>query len=88
MQRRQARYGLNEIVETGGRGSLRILWDQLTGAMVILLIVAATVSIYLREFTDAGVISAIIVLNALLGFIQDYRAERALAACRFCGSTW
>ena len=78
----QARYGLNEIVETGGRGPLGIFWDQLSGAMVVLLIVAAIVSLYLREFADAGVIAAIVVLNAMLGFVQDYRAERALAALR------
>ena len=79
---RRLRYGLNEIVETGGRGPLRILWEQLSGAMVVLLIVAAAVSIYLNEMVDAGVIVAIVVLNAMLGFFQDYRAERALAALK------
>ncbi len=79
---RQARYGLNELVETGGRGPGRILWEQVSGAMVVLLIMAAGVSAFLHEYTDAGVILAIVVLNALLGFFQDYRAERALAALK------
>ncbi len=78
----QARYGLNELVETGGRGLWRILGEQVSGAMVLLLIVAAGVSAFLHEYTDAGVIIAIVVLNALLGFFQDYRAERALAALK------
>lgn len=82
VERLRERHGLNEMVETGGRGPWRILWEQLSGAMVVLLIVAAGVSIYLREFADAGVIGAIVILNALLGFVQDYRAERALAALK------
>ncbi len=77
-----AKYGLNELVETAGRSPWRILWEQLSGAMVLLLIVAAVVSLLLQEFTDAVVILAIVALNAVLGFVQDYRAEKALAALR------
>ncbi|MEQ8787804.1 MAG: cation-translocating P-type ATPase [Pirellulaceae bacterium] len=80
--KRQAKVGPNELRETGGRSALVILWDQLRGAMVLLLVVAAGVSIYLDEYADAGVVAAIIVLNAALGFAQDYRAEKALAALK------
>ncbi len=79
---RHERYGPNEIIEIGGRGPLRIVWEQLSSAMVVLLIVAAIVSVYLGEWADAAVIGAIVLLNGLLGFIQDYRAERALAALK------
>ncbi len=79
---RRARYGPNELVETGGRGPWRILWEQLSGAMVVLLIVAAGVSAFLHEYTDSAVILVIVVLNAALGFAQDYRAEKALAALK------
>lgn len=77
--KRREQYGPNELVETGGRGALRILWEQLSGAMIILLIGAAGVSAFLHEYTDAIVILAIVAINAALGFVQDYRAERALA---------
>ena len=80
--RRRQQYGLNELVEVGGRGPLRIVWEQLSSAMVMLLVAAALVSVYLHEYIDAGAICAIIVLNAALGFFQDYRAERALAALK------
>lgn len=79
---RRVEYGPNELVETGGRGPWRILWEQLSGAMVLLLVVAAAVSLLLHEYTDAIVIMAIVVLNSALGFAQDYRAEKALAALK------
>lgn len=79
---RLAKDGPNELVETGGRGPWRILWEQLSGAMVVLLIVAAGVSGFLGEYIDTVVILIIVVLNAVLGFVQDYRAEKALAALK------
>lgn len=79
---RCAQYGPNQLAETGGRGPWRILWEQLSGAMVVLLIVAAGVSAFLHEYTDAAVILVIVMLNAALGFGQDYRAEKALAALK------
>ncbi len=80
--RRRSVHGLNRLVETGGRSVFLILWEQLSGALVIMLIAAAGVSLYLGELKDAVVITIIIVLNALLGFVQDFRAERAMAALR------
>ncbi len=81
-ERRLREHGPNELVETGGRGPLLILWEQISGAMVLLLVVAALVSLYLGEYKDAAVISIIVGLNAILGFFQDYRAEKALAALK------
>jgi Ca2+-transporting ATPase len=79
---RLAKYGPNELIESGGRRPWSILWEQLSGAMVLMLIVAAAVSAILHEYTDALVIVAIVLINATLGFVQDYRAERALAALK------
>ena len=79
---RRERYGPNELVERQGRGPWRILWEQLCEPMVFMLIIAAGVSAAIREYPDAAAIAVIVVLNALLGFVQDYRAERALAALK------
>ncbi len=80
--RRLARHGRNELVEKGATGPLRLLWEQLTAVMVLILIGAAALSLVLGKFLEAGAIGAIVVLFALLGFLQEYRAEKAIAALR------
>ena len=63
-------------------GFLALLWDQLKDFVVMLLIVAAIISIFLGEIVDAAAILAIVVLNAVLGIVQERRAEEALAALK------
>ncbi len=81
-QRRLAEHGPNELIERGLKSSWRILWEQLTAVMVVILIIAAVVSAVLGDHKDAVAILAIVVLNAVLGFIQEYRAEKAMAALK------
>ena len=80
--RRLGEQGRNELTETGGRTVWGILYEQFAEAMVILLAAAALVSLLLGEYADAAVILLIVVLNAALGFFQDYRAEKAMAALK------
>lgn len=82
VKRRQQQYGPNALIERGAKSPWRLLLSQFTEVMVIILIIAAAVSILLGEFTDAIVILAIVILNAALGFSQDYRAEQAMAALK------
>ncbi len=77
-----AEYGRNELQERPGRSALSILVDQFRGPMILLLASAAIISAVLHEFVDAVAILAIIILNAILGFFQDFRAERAMAALK------
>ncbi|KAA3648472.1 MAG: cation-translocating P-type ATPase [Chloroflexi bacterium] len=81
-ERRQNEYGLNELIETGGKGPWRILLSQFAETMVIVLIVAAVVSYFVGDLKDALVILLIVILNAILGFTQEYRAEQAMAALK------
>jgi Ca2+-transporting ATPase len=81
-QRRLEEVGLNELVERGAKSAWWILYDQLREIMVIILLVAAIVSALLHEYNDVIVIMAIVVLNAILGFSQEYRAEQAIAALK------
>jgi len=80
--RRLQQYGPNELVERGMKSRWRILWEQFTGVMVIVLLVAALISFLLQEYTDTIVIMAIVVLNAVLGYTQEARAEEAIAALK------
>ncbi len=81
-QHRLALYGTNELIERGVKNPWRILWEQVTAVMVLILIIAAIVSLALGEYDDAAVILIIVVLNAILGFTQENRAEQAIAALK------
>jgi len=75
-------YGLNQLEETEGRHPLSILAAQFTEVMVIILIIAAVVSYFIGDLKDTVAILIIVILNAILGFSQEYRAERAMAALK------
>jgi hypothetical protein len=79
---RRARFGPNALEERGGRSPWRLLLDQFASTLVIVLLIAAAVSAAVGSFKDAVAIFAIVLLNAALGFTQEYRAERAMAALR------
>jgi P-type Ca2+ transporter type 2C len=78
--RRLEERGANELEDRGTRSPWAILWDQFTSTMIVILIVAALASALLGDYEDSIAIAVIVVLNAALGFGQEYRAERAMAA--------
>jgi len=80
--RRAARFGPNEIRERAPRPSWRMLLDQFTDFMILVLIAAAIISGIIGEPPDAIAIIVIVLLNGVIGFIQEYRAERAVAALK------
>ena len=84
---RLQQYGTNELQEFGSRKPLSILIEQFTNIMLVMLIAVAVVSAILDlrsgDFPkDAIAISFIVILNGLLGFLQESRAEKALAALK------
>jgi P-type Ca2+ transporter type 2C len=79
---RLAQVGLNELVEQGRKNPLRLLLSQFTSTLVLILIAAAVVSAFLGKTTETVAIAAIVVLFGLLGFFQEYQAEKAIAALK------
>lgn len=80
--RRLVTHGPNELPETAPPSPFHIFLSQFSSLIIWVLIGAAVVSAGLQEWLDAGAIAAIVVLNGLLGFIQEYKAERSLAALK------
>ena len=81
-KRRLEHYGPNQLTEAPRPTFLQMLWEQLNNFVVILLIVASVVSALLGDYIEAAAIMAIVVLNAILGIVQERRAEEALAALK------
>jgi Ca2+-transporting ATPase len=77
--RRQV-YGDNQLAGDGGSRPALILVRQFTDLMIVVLVVAALVAGLIGEMLDAVAILVIVLLNGIVGFIQEYRAERALQA--------
>jgi len=77
---RLARYGANELAERPRPGFWQLLLGQFNNFLIIILIVSAAVSFLLGEMVEAGAIMAIVILNAVLGVVQESKAEEALAA--------
>jgi Ca2+-transporting ATPase len=78
--RRLSIYGPNSIHVKERRTPLRILLSQFKDFMILVLVVAAILSGIIGDLKDTLVIAAIVFLNGVIGFIQEYRAERALEA--------
>ena len=77
-RKRLTEYGENKIKEGKKRNILTIFIDQFRDFMIVVLLVATGLSFIMGEFTDGLTIFAIVILNGLMGFIQEYRAEKSL----------
>jgi P-type Ca2+ transporter type 2C len=96
IEQRLQKYGTNELEEHGGRSAWQILLDQFTNIMLLMLIGVAFISGFLDlmalrggtlkpgevPFKDTIAIMAIVILNGILGYVQESRAEKALAALK------
>ena len=80
--RRLNKWGYNTIQEKKQKGMAEIFLDQFRDFMVLVLLGATFISGMLKEYSDALTILVIVFLNAILGFVQEYRAERSFAALK------
>ena len=77
---RQARHGRNEVPSAPRRSPLARAWAQVNNPLIIVLIAAGAVTLLLRDYIDSAVIFAVVVVNAIIGFVQEGKAEQAIAA--------
>jgi Ca2+-transporting ATPase len=75
-------HGPNELAEKGRKNAWRILLAQVKEVMILILVAAVVISAALQEYIDAIVIFIIVVLNTILGFWQEFKAENAMAALK------
>ena len=79
---RQRHYGENELREAPPRSLIVRIGAQLCDSLIFVLFAAAGISLLLGEYGDAGVILAVVVLNATVGVIQEGKAEKALESLK------
>jgi len=81
-KRRLETYGYNELKKEEGVSPLTLFFNQFKNILIIILLIAIVLSALVGEVVDAAIIGVIVVFCAVLGFIQEYRAERALEALK------
>lgn len=81
-QSRLGQYGPNELRQEGKASPLALFFNQFKNILIVILLIATLLSALVGEYVDAVIIFVIIVFCAGLGFIQEYRAERALEALK------
>ena len=79
---RLAAHGPNELQETISRPAWKMLLAQFIEPMILILVAAAVLAFFLHDLTEGFAILAIVILFGILGFIQEYRAEKAMAALK------
>ena len=81
-ERRVTQYGLNRLTPAASRGPIKRFFSQFHNVLVYVLLAAAGVTAAIGHWVDSGVIVGVVVINALIGFIQEGKAEKALDAIR------
>ena len=82
VQRRLQQYGTNELQKEKGTSAVKMFIEQFEDLLIVILLIATGLSIYLGEITDAIVIIAIVLACAILGFVEEFRSEKALEALK------
>lgn len=80
--KRLEKHGLNILTEKRKVSAFKILLEQFGDFMVLILIAATIISAFMGEITEAVTIIAIVILNSILGFVQEYRTEKTMQALK------
>ncbi|MDP4109331.1 MAG: HAD-IC family P-type ATPase, partial [Bacillota bacterium] len=80
VRERQAKYGENKLKGKPEKSLLTLFFEQLQDMLIYVLLGAAAITIFIREYVDAIIILLVVILNAVIGVIQEYKAKKALEA--------
>jgi len=81
-KKRLTEYGYNKLQEEDKINKLKILIRQLASPLIYILLVAGLIAILFREYVDAGVIFVAVILNTIIGYLQEYKAEQSVKALK------
>ncbi|HKJ54441.1 MAG TPA: cation-transporting P-type ATPase [Nitriliruptoraceae bacterium] len=82
VEQRRQRHGRNELGGSDGPSWVRLLWDQLANAVVVLLLAAAVVGFVVGDIVEAIAILVVLVINTVVGFVTEYRAAKSMQSLR------
>ncbi len=82
VKERLARYGPNKLAEEEKISKTKILIHQFKSPLIYILLIAGLVTLLLQEYIDSGVIFVVVILNAVIGFIQELKAEESVRALK------
>lgn len=81
-KKRFIQYGPNKLTEEEKISRFKILLHQFTSPLIYILLIAGLVTVLLNEYIDSGVIFAVVILNAIIGYIQEYKAEESVRSLK------
>lgn len=82
VKKRQEIHGLNRLPEPARRSALMRFLGQFNNVLIYVLLGAAVMTSLMADWVDAGVILGVVVINAIIGFLQEGKAEKAVEAIR------
>lgn len=80
VSKRREEYGLNEMVQRGRKHPILLFFKQFKSLLIWILLIAAVISYVTNHILDAYVILVVVIINTMIGFVQEFRAEKAVAS--------
>ncbi len=80
VERRQQKYGVNQLTQKAGKNPFILLLEQFNQPLIYILLVSAVITAALQDWVETGVILAVVVINAIIGFAQEFKAVKAMQA--------
>jgi len=79
---RRSKYGENRLPEKKRKAQIKLFLEQFKNYLIFILLVAAVIEIFLNKYTESAAIFIVLVINAVLGYTQEYKAQTSIEALR------